>query len=144
MDNNDYKRALEELLSQIREKSREAELDIRRFIAHGTTRDSYKKDGKLSVLPLTPKEAYLLAVRLLLCRVDPILMIDRVSHNLELNGNVSPQIQWHYDYVSDDPSTKDLYEPVEVPQLDVDSKTQLYQLSVTVEKMRAELEKQGD
>ena len=144
MDNDDYKSALEELLSQIRKKSMEAELDIRRVIAHGTTRDSYKEGGKPTVLPLTPREAYFLAVRIVLCRVDPILMIDRVSHISDLNGNVSSEIQWHSDYVSEDPSTKDLYEPVEVPHLDDDSKTQLYLLSETVEKMRAELEKQGD
>ena len=107
MDNNDYKSALEELLSQIREKSIEAELDIRRVIAQGTISDA-DKDGKKqsSILPLTTREAYLLAVRLVLCCVDPILMFDRISHTLELNGNISPNIQWLSDYVSDDPSKK--------------------------------------
>ncbi len=100
-----YQNALEELLSKIREKSKEAEVDIRRVIARGTTRDTEKDGSKQSaVLPLTPREAYLLAVRLVLSRVDPILMLGRVSHILELNGNVSPEIQWHPDYISDDPS----------------------------------------
>jgi len=145
LDNNDYRSALEELLFELRKKSTEAEVDIRRVISRGTTRDTAKDDRKQSAtLPLTSREAYFLAVRLVLCLVDPILMQDRVSRILEPNGNISPEIEWHSDYVSDDLLTQDLYEPLKVPPFDDGTKNLLHQLSETVEKIRAELEKQGD
>jgi len=125
---DDPTRALEELLGSLRSLGADALADdIRPAVARGTLREveSERREREEARRPYDPRDAYILAVRMVLAAVEPAIMLDDMCRNLSDATPEQLEIVWRPDFLEGTTPEASAHGALELPALPLDVLKQL-------------------